>query len=304
MTQRAELRSSMPAPDAPNDRFRERLLEPWPRIKFSTVAITIALLGVLVWGINGTDARPAELIAGIPNIVDFVTRLFPPQLEFVTRTVAVPTALQPIAGTAELSFGWPVIVGAIIETVQMAIIGTVIAVFLSAPFGLLAARNTAPHPLVYQFTRFLLNVNRAIPDLIFALIFVAAVGLGPFGGVLALAIGSIGFMGKLYAEAIEAIDPQQVLAVRATGATRLQSFVYSVVPQALPLIASYSLYLFELNVRAASILGLVGAGGVGFIIGKYMSLFQYRRLMGALILIIVTVTIIDRCSDYLRKRII
>jgi len=304
MTQRAELRAPLSAPETQNDRFRERLLEPWPRIRFRTVATAIALLALLAWGFNGTDARPAELVAGIPNIVDFITRLFPPELELVTRTIAVPAALQPLAGTAELSFPMPVVFSAIVETVQMAIIGTVIAVFLSAPFGLLAARNTAPHPLVYQFTRFLLNVNRAIPDLIFALIFVAAVGLGPFGGVLALAIGSIGFMGKLYAEAIEAIDPQQVLAVRATGASRLQAFVYSVVPQALPLIASYSLYLFELNVRAASILGLVGAGGVGFIIGKYMSLFQYRRLMGALILIIITVTIIDRISDYLRKRII
>jgi phosphonate transport system permease protein len=304
MTERAEARSPLSSPAAHADPFRERLLEPWPRIKARTVALTLGLIALLIWGLNGTDARPSELIAGIPNIVDFIMRLFPPQIEIAPHTFNIPALLQPLTGTAEWTAPMPVIVFAIVETVQMAIIGTVIAVFLSAPFGLLAARNTAPHPVIYQITRFLLNVNRAIPDLIFALIFVAAVGLGPFGGVLALAIGSIGFMGKLYAESIEAIDPQQVLAVRATGASRLQAFVFSVVPQALPLIASYSLYLFELNVRAASILGLVGAGGVGFIISKYMSLFQYRRLMGALILIIITVTIIDRISDYLRKKII
>ena len=284
--------------------LRERLLNPYPRLRLSTLSLVALLLAMLVWGVNGTDARLGELVEGIPNIIDFITRLFPPQLELDPTTVAVPSALQGIVGRSEWTFPMPVILFAIIETVQMAIIGTVAAVFLAAPFGLLAARNTSPHPLVYQTTRLLLNMNRAVPDIIFALIFVAAVGLGPFGGVLALAIGSIGFMGKLYAEAIEAIDPQQVLAVRATGASRLQSFLYAVMPQALPLIASYSLYLFELNIRAASILGLVGAGGVGFIISKYMSLFQYRRLMGAMILIVITVTLIDRASDYLRKKLI
>ena len=139
-----------------------------------------------------------------------------------------------------------------------------------------------------------------MPDIIFALIFVAAVGLGPFSGVLALAVGAIGFMGKLYAEAIESIDPQQVQAVRATGANPLQTFVFGAVPQALPLVAAYSLLLFETNVRSATILGIVGAGGVGFVLSKYMALFQYQRLLGALILIILAVTLIDRASDALR----
>ena len=140
--------------------------------------------------------------------------------------------------------------------------------------------------------------------MIFALIFVSAVGLGPFGGVLALAVSSIGFMAKMYAEGIESIDPQQLLAVRATGANQLQTFLYGVTPQAMPLVASYSLYLFEHNIRAASILGIVGAGGVGFVISKYMALFQFRNLMGALILIIIVVTGIDRLSDFLRRKLI
>jgi phosphonate transport system permease protein len=110
-------------------------------------------------------------------------------------------------------------------------------------------------------------------------------------------------MAKVYAESIEAIDPQQVLAVRATGAGRLQTIVYAVVPQAMPMIASYSLLLFESNVRSATMLGIVGAGGIGFELQKFMSLFQYRQLTGALIVIIIVVTVIDRVSDRIRKSI-
>ena len=142
-----------------------------------------------------------------------------------------------------------------------------------------------------------------MPDIIFALAFVAAVGLGPFSGVLALAVSPIGYMAKLYAEAIEAIDPQQILAVSATGANRAQTFVYGVVPQALPIMASYSILMFEANVRTATILGIVGAGGVGFLLNKYMALFQYRYVMGAMILLIVAVTGIDRLSDAVRRRL-
>ncbi len=197
----------------------------------------------------------------------------------------------------------PEIVFAIIETIQMALVGTSIAVVISLPFGLLAARNTSPHRLVYQSTRLLLNMIRAIPEVIFALIFVAAVGLGPFSGVLALSLGALGYMGKMYAEAIESIDPQQVLAVSATGASRVQTFVYGVVPQALPLIASYSLLVFEGNVRTATILGIVGAGGVGFMLSRYMALFQYHYLMGAIIFLLLAVTGLDRLSDAIRKRL-
>mgnify|MGYP001086372696 CR=1 FL=1 len=278
-----------------DDEFRQKLLAPWPKIGIGTIVVAVLILAIYTWGINGTNAKPSELVEGVPNIVNFIVRLFPPELKMVSQEIEMLNI--------SISLPIPEIIFAIIETVQMAIIGTTLAIFLSIPFGLLAARNTSPHPAVYQTMRMILNTNRAVPDIIFALVFVAAVGLGPFGGVLALAVGSIGFMGKLYAESIEAIDPQQVLAVRATGANKLQTFIYGVVPQALPLIASYSLLLFESNVRSATILGLVGAGGVGFTIHKYLSLFQYQRLMGALILITITVTIVDRVSDRLRKRI-
>jgi phosphonate transport system permease protein len=279
---------------------REELLNPLPRISTSSIVAVLFIVLVYIWGFRGTKADPVELIQGIPNIINFIIRLFPPEFALSHNPITLPVFLQSWLGMVTLPI--PEIIFAIVETVQMAIIGTTFAVFLSAPFGLLAARNTTPHPIVYQATRMILNMIRAVPEIIFALIFVAAVGLGPFGGVLALAVGSIGFLGKLYAESIEAIDPQQVLALRATGANPLHVFRYSVVPQALPLIASYTLYLFEHNVRSATILGLVGAGGVGFVITKYLALFQYKRLMGALILVILTVTLVDRLSDRLRKR--
>lgn len=214
--------------------------------------------------------------------------------------VAKRYLLQP----GEILLGYPIILNSIFETIQIAIIGTLGAVLLSLPFALLAARNISPHPVVYQITRLFLNINRSIPTLIWALIMVSAVGLGPFAGVMALIIGSIGSTARLYAESFEQIDPNQVAAVRATGANGLKVFNYGVLPQAFPLLATYSLVSFEHNVRDSTILGIVGAGGVGFIIQKYTALFQFQRLMGAVIIIAILVTVIDRISAYLRKQII
>jgi len=288
---------------------REELLRPWPRVRLSLVLLIVGAVAIYYWGFLGTKASPLELVDGLPNIYDFVRRMFPPEWETETQSLRTPGIQLPLGieipriGFAGVTFPFPTIIYAIIETLQIAVIGTTLAIVISAPFAVLAARNVTPFPVVYQATRLLLNANRAVPDIIFALVFVAAVGLGPFGGVLALAIGSIGFMAKVYAESIEAIDPQQVLAVRATGANRLQTIAVAVLPQAMPMFASYSLLLFESNVRSATILGIVGAGGVGFELQKYMSLFQYQRLLGALIIIVIVVTIIDRMSDRIRKRL-
>ena len=288
---------------------RADLLRVWPRLSLSRL-ITVLLVGTLfLWGLDATNAKPGELVSGIPHIKNFVVRMFPPRFETVTETLQTPAislgfVTFPRVGFESVTFPFPEVLYAVVQTVQIAIIGTVFAFILSIPFALLAARNISPHPLVYQGTRMLMNANRAIPDIIFALVFVAAVGLGPFGGVLALAVGSIGFMAKVFAEAIEAIDPQQVQAIRATGANRWQVISFAVVPQAMPLVLSYALLLFESNVRSATILGLVGAGGVGFTLSKYMALFQYDLLLGALIFIVLMVTVVDRFSDMARRRFI
>lgn len=307
----ATVTSSVPSSShVATDLVRERLLSPWPRVTVGGVVVILLLVMAYSWGLQGTQANPAELVKGAPYVWQFLVRLMPPQwktdpVPMVTPAVGLPFGITlPSIGSTDLMLPMPEIVGAIVETIQMALVGTTVAIFISLPFGLLAARNTSPHRYVYMVTRLVLNANRAIPEIIFALIFVAAVGLGPFSGVAALSVGAVGFMGKLYAEAIEAIDAPQLQAVAATGANRLQVFVYGVAPQALPMVASYSLLLFESNVRHATILGIVGAGGVGFVLNKYMALFQYHYLMGALLLIIPTVTIIDRLSDALRRRLI
>jgi phosphonate transport system permease protein len=360
-------------PDKPTAIDREKLLNPLPRITLRGVLLLALVIGMYAWGIRGTKASPAELIKGVPNMVDFVVRLFPiqfdwtavaklpveiplpftvsadkytdaldgdAQLEQVKEDLAESVPLDqliesgqpmpdaaPSAQTAEAApdgvaaevgpkpwFSWqpsvlnrvwvPGILPSVIETLQMAIIATTLSIFLSLPFALLAARNTSPHPFIYQGVRLFMNSIRAIPELIIALIFVAAVGLGPFTGVLALGIAAVGSISRLYSEAIEQIDPQQVLAVRATGANRLQVFLYAVIPQVLPLIASYSLVYFEYNVRAATIVGIVGAGGVGLALQKYIGLFQFRELMGAVIVLVIAVTIIDRISARLRASLI
>jgi phosphonate transport system permease protein len=273
---------------------RERLLSPWPRPGFGTLLAGLAAVAVYAWALSGANVRPAELVRGVPSAFDFLSRLFPPAWKLDPMTIR---GVEWVVRVPEVAL-------AIVETVQMALVATTASMVLALPFGLLAARNTSPHPAVYLGTRFILNVIRAVPDIIYGLIFVAAVGLGPFSGVLALTVGALGSMGKLYAEAIESIDPKQVLAVTATGASRAQTIVFGVMPQALPLVASYSILLFEVNVRSASVLGLVGAGGVGFLLSKYMALFQYQYLIGALILLVLAVTTLDRVSDAVRKRLV
>ena len=275
--------------------LREHYLRSLPTFNIRSILIILVVLIILGWALSGTQPDMTQITRGVPPlqaIWNFVAKMFPADYEYKDATIA------------GLTFSYPLALKYVIETVQMALVGTLLGVILSLPFGLLAARNTSPHPIIYQGSRLLLNLIRAIPELIIALIFVSAVGLGPFSGVLALAVAGIGSKGKLYAEAIEAIDPQQVLAIRATGSGRLHAFMYGVIPQALPLMMSYSLLSFESNVRAATILGYVGAGGVGILIYQYTQLFQFDRLLGVVIIIVVTVTVIDRVSDFLRRKFI
>jgi phosphonate transport system permease protein len=245
-----------------------------------TIALFVIYVAALVWSYIGTKVDIPLFIDGLPFFMRFLRGLFPPDFGMM-RELWTP----------------------LIQTVQMSIFGTTLAVVLSLPFGILAAKNLSPHPWVYQATRVALNINRALPDLVIALMFVAAVGLGPFPGVLAIAIGSIGFMAKMYAEAFEQINPRQVEAVRATGANGVQVAAYAVAPQAAPLVISYSLYLWEVNVRSATILGLVGAGGIGLSLQTSMRLFQYQEVSVIVLSLVVMVTVIDRISAYLRHKL-
>jgi phosphonate transport system permease protein len=190
-----------------------------------------------------------------------------------------------------------------ILTVQIAVWGTTLAVIASIPFGILSSNNMVPW-WVYQPVRRLMDAFRAINELVFAVLFVVAVGLGPFAGVMALFIHTTGILAKLFSEAVEAIDPRPVEGIRATGASKLQEIVYGVVPQVLPLWMSFSLYRFESNVRSATVLGLVGAGGIGQVLFESIRGFYYGETAAILIVIVLTVTIVDLLSQQLRKLVI
>ena len=146
-----------------------------------------------------------------------------------------------------------------------------------------------------------MDALRAINEMVFAMLFIVSVGLGPFAGVLALFVHTTGTLAKLFSEAVEAVDPRPIEGIRATGAHRMAEIVYGILPQVMPLWVSYSLYRFESNVRSASVVGMVGAGGIGVILYEVMRGFQYSQTCAVLIILIATVTIIDLISSYLRK---
>ena len=188
-------------------------------------------------------------------------------------------------------------------TLQIALWGTALAIVGAVPLSLLAASNVAPW-WVNQPVRRVLDACRSINEMVFALIFVVAVGLGPFAGVLALWVHTTGVLAKLFSEAVEAIDPQPVEGIRATGAHPLAEVVYGVIPQVMPLWISYALYRFESNVRSASVVGMVGAGGIGMVMWEVIRGFQYRQTCAVLLMLVVSVTLIDIVSAQLRKRLI
>jgi phosphonate transport system permease protein len=188
-------------------------------------------------------------------------------------------------------------------TIKMALWGTALAVLLAVPLSYLAAANTSPHPVVYQITRRILDFMRGLNEFVLALIFVAAVGLGPFPGIIALAIHTAGILAKLFAEGIEGVDNGQLEAVRAAGSTRFQIFTHGVWPQIVPHVISMSLYRFESNVRAATVLGLVGAGGIGFYITEAIRGFDNRAACAILIVILVAVFLVDFFGAKIRERL-
>jgi phosphonate transport system permease protein len=198
---------------------------------------------------------------------------------------------------------WRLYVSKMWLTVQIAMWGTFLAIFLAVPFGLACARNVAPVWL-QQPTRLLMNLLRSVPDLVIGTLFLVAVGLGPFAGVMALSINTGAVLAKLFSEAVEATDRGPVEGVRATGAARLHEIVWGILPQVMPLWTSYALYRFESNSRSATVLGLIGAGGIGQLLFEAMGAFNYRELSTIIIVIIVAVTLIDMLSQAMRSRLL
>ena len=248
-----------------------------PRTRF-LIGLPIAAL-VLFWSFAGAQFNFLKLGEGAVNMGDFLMRLWPPDFS-----------------------KFDVILRLLIETFQMAIVGTVLGAGLSLVVAFGAASNIAPKWLYYP-SRWVMNIIRSVPDLVFALMFVSAVGLGPFAGILAMTLGSIGSIGKIFAEAMEAVDRGPVVAMEAVGASKRQIIQYGILPQAAPLLTSYTLLLFEGNVRGATILGLVGAGGIGLELTTAMRMYDYGHLSAIIICIILLVTLIDQGSALIRRRI-
>jgi phosphonate transport system permease protein len=220
-----------------------------------------------------------RLVEGIPSIISLIGESMPPSFSDFR------------------SWLWP-----LFETLVMSLAGTVLAVTLSIPSAFLAARNTAPHPLVYQLFRGVLNALRAIPELIMGIIFVAAVGFGALPGVLALGLHSVGMVGKFISESIEHVSEEPVEAVKASGAGFLQVIAHGILPQVLPQIADVAIYRWEYNFRASTVMGMVGAGGIGLALMSSLRLMQYREVAAILIVILITVTLVDGFGSYLRAR--
>lgn len=239
-----------------------------------------ALAAVSIWSVWATEVSAPRMIEGLPYMLDFLRRMVPPDLS--------------VMGNA--------LTGAI-QTLQIAVVGTAMGAFLALPVAFAAARNAAPSWLFYA-ARLFLNAFRAIDTLVYALFFVAAVGLGPFPGVLAVIVYTATVLGKLYSEAIEAIDPGPVEAVKAAGATPLQVLRWGILPQLVPQFLSFTLYRFETNIRAAAILGFVGAGGIGFYIQTYLRLLNYPAASTVLLMLVLLVMLVDFTSSRLRARLV
>ncbi|WP_242210433.1 phosphonate ABC transporter, permease protein PhnE [Paenibacillus polymyxa] len=222
--------------------------------RYKRYATWMIFIVVLIACSIHTDATPYQLIVGLPEMGKLLEEMFPPDWSYL-----------------------PIIWKPMLETIQIAIVGTTLGAILAIPVALLCAYNVMPRKLISLPMRTILNLVRTIPDLLFASIFVAVFGIGPFAGMLALLFFSFGIIAKLTFEAIEAIDPGPLEAMTAVGASRIQVIAFGVVPQALPYFVSYLLYTFEVNVRAASVLGLVGAGGIGLLLDRSLGLFRYDR---------------------------
>jgi phosphonate transport system permease protein len=198
----------------------------------------------------------------------------------------------------------PQLLTKMLETVEITLLATAIALVISFPLGILAARNASPHPLIFNATRNLLSLIRSLPELVWALVFVSALGLGPLPGVMALAFVTVGFMGKFFAESIEVVGENAVEGIQAHGANRLQVIWYAMLPQAMPDFIGSLLYILDHNLRAAAILGLVGAGGIGYDMVMSMRLFNYNRIILIVMSIYLLVTLLDRLSAHLRIKLI
>ena len=237
-------------------------------------------LAIIVQSLIVVEARPQDLVTGIHGMADLLRRSFPPDFSKLRDSL------------------WPAL-----ETIDIALFGTCAGVVMALPMAILGAANVSPSRPLYFLARAIIGVTRAVPDLVWALLFVTAVGLGPFPGGLALAVHSVGMLGRLFSEVIEQMDMGPIEALTLTGASRLHIFSHGVVPSVLPSLLGISLYRLDENIRSSLVLGFVGAGGLGFQLLTAMNLFRYREVSLLLIITFVLVMSAERVSAILRARL-
>jgi phosphonate transport system permease protein len=249
------------------------------RLKRAFIAVAVAAFYICAAYLVDFDA--GRLARGLPKLAHWLAGAWPPNVD------EMPLFLQRTA-----------------ETIAMAAVGTTLAVLAALPLAVLASRNITPFPRLYYPTRWLLNALRGIDSFVFALLFVAAVGLGPFAGVLGIAFHTSGTVAKFFADQIESTDLRPYEAIRATGASRPAALSFALVPDLLPLMLSTALFWWEFNVRASTVLGVVGAGGIGQELKNSMDLLDFSRLFTIIAVILAAVTAIDWFSGWLRKRLV
>ena len=264
-----------------------------PRFSWRPALVVLVILGLTGWSVASTGFNLLELATSAGPIERFVSEMFPPDLS--ARTLQTTGK-------------------GILETFQMSFLGALIGAVLAFPLAALATAESSTagasrgerllRLVPYHLSRFILNVFRSVPDILWALVFVVALGLGPFPGTLALAVHSAGILGKLYSETLEAVPSRPVEALRATGAGTLQAFLFGRLPQAMSGFTSLTLYQWECNIRSATILGFVGAGGIGQQILISMNLFDYPKVATLVGATIIVVLLVDRFSAAVRKRLV
>ena len=244
-------------------------------------ALALGLIGAHWIAFEATGFRPDKLVSGATGIASFLGEAFPPDLSSAVLA-------DGLAATA--------------QTLWVGLLGTTLSAPLAFLLAALGARTVSPNQFVYQVARAIMSFFRAVPDIVFALIFVTAVGLGPFAGVLALICHNTGVMGKLWSEAMEEVDPGPEQALRTAGASRPQILVNATLPLVLPQLVGLLLYRFDVNVRSSLVLGLVGAGGIGLLINRAIKSFQFDEMMTYLIIVLILIIAVDLASAAIRKR--
>ncbi len=237
----------------------------------------LGFTGLMAWAWHGARIDPLLFLQHSENSTKLAREFFPPDFT-----------------------DWRTYLDEMAVTLHMALWGTFLAVIAAIPLGILGASNITPW-WIHQPIRRMMDMLRAVNEMVFALFFMVSVGLGPFAGTLALAVHTAGVLGKLFSEVVESIDHRPVEGIRSTGANRLEEVIYGVIPQVLPMWVSYALYRFESNVRSAAVVGMIGAGGIGFFLNETMKTYNYPAVAAIMAMIIATVMLIDVISARIRK---